>query len=303
MAFASGSQHGLRYIAEETFRTNPGSYAATKSLRNTGASIVLTKDTFVSNEIRSDRQITDLTHGAIRVGGDIPIEFSYGEYDALLAAALGGAWTNNVLKAGKVLTSFQFERAFTDITQYGKFVGCMLNTVSMSIPANAKITGSFGVIGANGSYSADPMYATPAASLTHRTYNSFAGEIEEGGSTIATITSIDWNLSNGMEALFVVGSNLTPEINVGRSNITGTLSAYFEDLSLLEKFINDENSSISIQIGDTENYYEIEFPNISYTGGDNPVNGEGAIVLGMPFQALYDPTAESNIVITRYPSS
>ena len=303
MAFASGSRHGLRYVPEAVFRTDPANYTATKDLRYVSCTIGLTKDNFVSNEIRSDRQITDLTHGAQRVGGEIGIELSYGEYDDLFAQVLGASWTNNVLKAGTSLGSFQFERAFTDIAKYGLFKGCMVNTLSLSIPANAMVTGSFGIIGASGSYVSSAMYATPAASLTNSPFNSFSGEIEEGGVVIAIVTSINIQLTNNLEPLFVVGSDLSPAISSGRSNLTGTISAYFPDLTLIDKFINGTETSVTIQLGDTEDYYVFDMSRVKYTGADNPVNGEGPIVINMPFQALRDSSDASNIVITRYPSS
>jgi hypothetical protein len=43
-------------------------------------------------------------------------------------------------------------------------------------------------------------------------------------------------------------------------------------------------------------------PNVKYNGGQPDVSGDGAITLSMPFQALYDSTAASELVITRTPA-
>jgi hypothetical protein len=391
MAFAAGSYHGLSYIAETTFGTTPaGTYQA---LRHTNCSLALTKDGFQSNELRDDRQISDFRHGVLRVGGDIGIEFSYSEFDDMLEAALFGEWSDNVLKAGTTAKSFTMRRRFADILLDGFFTGCMVNSFNLSIPANAMVTGGFGLVGKSASYSGslhtvtitatnectsaedatvtvagvettvalttseddttevataiataldavsgytatsssavvtltypavDGVYAvsysagttgatatvgTPAvtdadASATHSPFDSFTGVLQENSSTIAVITSIELNLQNGLEPTFVVGSNSTPSITPGRSNLTGTVSAYFENKTLLDKFINETESSIELELGSTSNKYDIEIPRIKYTGGENPASGEGPIVINMPFQALYDSGEGTNLKITRTP--
>lgn len=298
MAFSAGSYHGLNYIAEVTFGTTPA--GTPTALRHTSCSLVVTKDGFQSNELRSDRQISDFRHGVIRVQGDIGIEFSYGEFDSLLEGALFSTWDTNVLVAGTTAKSYTLKRRFEDITVEGTFTGCMINTLSLSIPANAMVTGSFGIIGKDGSY-ASSLSTTPTASQTHSPFDSFTGSITEGGSDIAVVTSIELSLNNGLEPAFVVGADTTPQIVPGRSNLTGTVSAYFENETLLDKFINETESAIVLSLGGATASYEIELPRIKYTGGDNAVSGEGPIVINMPFQALYDSTDETNITITRTP--
>ena len=304
MSFAAGSYHGLRYIVESEFGTTPATPTMIE-LRHTSCGIALSKDGFQSEEIRSDRQISDFRHGVKRIQGDIGIEFSYGEFDTILEAALFGEWSSDVLTNGVTAKSFTFERAFTDIDQYGVFTGCMVNNMSLSIPANAMVTGSFGIIGKGGSYSATTLDASPTESQTHAPFDSFSGSLKSGdkgsgGTDIATITSIDLSIENGLEPAFVIGSDTTPQITPGRCNITGAVSAYFEDLTMLNRFINETESMLELQLGSTSNYYTILIPRIKYTGGDNPANGEGPLMLNMPFQALAH-TTDKTIKITRVP--
>lgn len=300
-AFATGGFHGLAYVPEVTFGTTP-STPTMVSLRHTSCGLVLNKDSFQSEELRSDRQIADLRHGTFQVGGDIGFELSYGEFDTFMEAALFGTWATNVLKAGTTEKFFTIEREFADITQYGVFTGCYMNTFNLSIAANAIITGSFSVVGKGASYSGTPLDASPTASQTASPFDSFTGTLEEGGATIGVITSIDLTLENGIEPTFVVGSNSSARNVAGRSNVTGTVTAYFEDASLLNKFINETESSISLTLGDgLSESYVIELPRIKYSGGDNSVSDEGPIEISMPFQALRDDTEETNIKITRIP--
>ena len=53
---ASGANHGLRYVKEATPWVTPASPVMIE-LAHTGCSLGLTRDTFTSNALRSDRQI------------------------------------------------------------------------------------------------------------------------------------------------------------------------------------------------------------------------------------------------------
>ena len=306
MAFSAGSYHGLRYVAEGSFGATP-STPTMIALRHTSCGIALSKDSFQSNEIRSDRQISDFRHGVKRVQGDIGIEFSYGEFDPWLEAALFEDWDNNVLKNGTKTKSFTVERAFTDIAQFGVFTGCMVNSFSLNIPANAMVTGSFGIVGKAGTYSGSALDAEPTGSQTESPFDSFTGTLKSGdansgGADIATITSVDISVENGLEAAFVVGSDTTPQITPGRCNITGSVSAYFEDLTLLNRFINETESMLELKLGGATKNYTILLPRIKYSGGDNGVSGEGPLMLNMPFQAIAHAT-DATIKITRVPAT
>lgn len=306
MAFASGAFHGMRYIKESTFGVTPPT-PQMKNLRHTSCSLVLSKDSFQSQELRSDAQISDLRQGNKQAQGDIGIEFSFGEFDEFLAAAVRSSWTpsseitgaSSVLKAGTTMQSFTLERVFGDIQQYETFTGCRVNTFSISVQPNAMVTGTISIVGKNIGFSDSPLSASPIASQTAPPFDGFSGTLEEGGEKIAVVTGIDLSIANSLEAAFVIGEDSAEDIIAGRINITGTISAYFENMDLLEKFVNETETSLSFGLGNWQdgNSYQFHLPRIKYSGGDNPVDGEGPITLSMPFQALYDPCAKTNIIV------
>lgn len=303
MTFATGGFHGLRYVPEATFGSTPATPAMVK-LRHTACSLILSKETNQSAELRDDRQISDFRHGTQKAGGDIDFEFSYGEYDPILESALFGTWASNVLKAGVTAKSFTMERAFTDIGQYGVFTGQIVDKFTFDVKPNAIITGKATMLGKGASYSATPLAASPTASQTNLPFDSFTGTIKEGGSAIATVTALELSLDNGLQAAYVVMSNQALAVIPGRSNLTGKLSAYFQDLTMLNKFINEVESSVEFTLGNgTTKSYTFTLPRLKYSGADNGAKDEKGIVLDMPFQALVDPTTGTNIEITRIPGA
>lgn len=87
MPAASGVFKQLAYKVESTYGTAPGASGA-QSLRRVTSDINLTKDTYQSNEIRTDQQMQDMRHGVRRVAGTINGELSPGTYADFMAAAL-----------------------------------------------------------------------------------------------------------------------------------------------------------------------------------------------------------------------
>ncbi len=302
MAIASGSRHRLAVIAESTYGTTPTT-PAFKSLRHNSCNIGLSKDAVESEEIRGDRQITCFRHGNKSVGGDIEGELVYGEYDSLIEAALCGTWTSDVLKAGTTRRSFTIERTFQDITQYIRYTGCEVNTLSISIAPNSMVGVSFGFIGKDQSIAQTAIASSTYSVLTDTCqFDSFTATINEGGSPIALVTEAEITLENGIEPQFVVGSSTTLRPSIGRCNVTGSITVYLEDQAMLTKFQNETESSLDMTLTDPDgNTFQIEIPKLKYTSGQPDVSGEGSVTVSMDFQAIYDSVDASNIVITRNP--
>src|SRR5574343_124665 len=83
---AAGVFKQLTYKAEATYGTAPGQ-ASAQALRRVTSSLDLAKETYQSNEIRTDLQMLDFRHGVRSVQGTIAGELSPGTYKDFFAAA------------------------------------------------------------------------------------------------------------------------------------------------------------------------------------------------------------------------
>jgi len=313
---ANGSRHSLFAVKEATYGTTPTD-PALDLVRITGTTLGLAKDSLQSEEIRSDRQIADFRLGANQVGGAINFELSYGSFDQLLQAVLLSAdWEVDTpatgtqqIKAASTRASFTLVRNFADVETADKpyyvYRGVELTSMQLTISANSMITGSFTVVGQSQSLVTDltglgtPSY--PTASTTSP-LDSFTGTLKEGGVIIAVVTEISMTLQNGIEPRYVVGSKNSIKPSVGRSNLTGQITAFFEDSTLVEKFLNETDSSLEFDLPDgAGNVQKYRIPRIKYTGGQPDVSGEGPITLAMPFQAVLDASEGTNFFIERTP--
>lgn len=81
----------LSKVREATFGVTPAT-PAFKEVRNTSSSLNANPQTVVSNEIRSDRQVSDLILVGLQAGGDIGGELSFAAFDDDFEEALQSTW-------------------------------------------------------------------------------------------------------------------------------------------------------------------------------------------------------------------
>jgi hypothetical protein len=390
--FAAGSQHGLRYgVQGSGFGT-----AATDliSLRHTSCSIVpFKRDGKESEELTTERQITDIALGTKKVGGDFGYELSYGELDAMIEAMLGGTWaaayaltaqtieinktskklirasgdwaadgaqvgdfvvlagstttandatygpvtavsaleltiasaafdtsesgsgtqtlTTTTMKLENGVTSryFTFERAFTDITQYGVFQDLQIDKWTLEAKLEQKIKGKFSAIGSGVvSYSGTPVDASPTASQENNPFESFDGILKVTGSPLAVVNGLDLSADNQGEADYVIlndGDATAAQMNQGRFKLTGSLDLYFADLTLHTPYLAGQEATLDVFLGTPVDglAYRIYLPRIKYTALEDSVSNDKRISTKATFQALRESTTNKTIQIWRFPGA
>lgn len=289
MSFAQGSRSGLSYVVESSYGTTPGSPSMIAIPLNSH-SLELMKDGIESAEIRDDRMVDVFRHGNKKVQGDIEVDFRADDYDDLLESAFFGQFTTaGVLKAGVTPQYLSMEDRALDINQYRLFTGCAVNTFNLTVATNSMIKAKFGMVGKDMAVSGSSVDAVVTAGSGNKAFDSFTGTITEGGSGIATVTSVELNIDNGLNHTFVVGASTSPQLEYGRAKVSGTIQAYFADATLITKFVNETESALvfSLTDGATGNTYTFTVPRIKYSGANVPLAGEGSRVVSLPFVGLY----------------
>lgn len=346
---------------------------------NPGVSLALTKDSFTSEEVRSDRQTEDLRHGAKQVGGDLPAPLKYSDFDTPLEGALFGNWTtttttttsttinitnanqlvyaggwvgytaygyitvsgssktanNGVFRiesvtgttltigygattteaAGSEITvamrsslpngttehAYTVEVGYADIGQYHQFTGVRFNGWSVSVPPNGMCTNSFSVLGESMVTSTTTLDSSPTAASSNDAMSGIdCGVIYEGGSAIAIVTAVNWDTTNNLNPKFVIGSTSVKTVTAGRFGCTGSLTVLFQNSTMLNKFINETESSLWLVLTDPDsNKMSVDLPRIKYSTGTPTAAGEGNFELTMDFTALRDPNSGHTMILSK----
>jgi hypothetical protein len=172
--------------------------------------------------------------------------------------------------------------------------------LSVALAPNAMVTGTFGIVGKDMVISSTEK--TQDAATGAAPFDSYSGDLEIGGSVAAIVTAMDFTVTNGFAPTFVVGDDSAPSLEVGNAVVEGSISAYFEDASLLNRFINETETSLKVTVGDNEgtpNTMEFFFPRCKINSADVGVDGPTSRVIALSFVALRDETEETNLRITR----
>ena len=308
MAFAQGSRSRLAFGVESTFGTAATSYT---NLPFNSHSLNLSKERVAGNEIQPDRMPRVDRHGNKSVAGDITVDLRDTAYDDLIESAMLSTFNvSGEIKVGQTPKFLTLEDYAADIdpgTVAGSarlFTGCAVSTMGISMAPNQMVTATFGMVGKDMTIS-DTEKSVDAAGVGEP-FDAYSGSLLiadvdgiGGASALSIVTSVDFTVTNSFAPTFVVGDDSAPQLEFGRAEIEGTITAYFEDGSLVNRFLNETESAIQVSVADpSANTMTFLFPRVKFNAADIPVDGPTSRVVTLPFVALYDDTELTNLKIT-----
>jgi len=181
-----------------------------------------------------------------------------------------------------------------------------VSSLAVSIRPNQMVTGTFSMVGKNMAISGTSVDPAKTVSSGNAPFDAYSGALSIGdaGGTLtaaAIVTGIDFTINNALAPTFVVGSSTTPQLEYGMATIEGTITAYFEDAALINRFLNETETALQIAVDDPTGAsdYTWLFPRVKINGADVPVDNPTSRIITMPFVALYDATEGTNLKLTR----
>lgn len=368
-----------------------------RELRFTNESLNYSAQTAVSEEIRSDRQVSDIIRTGVESGGDVGVELSFGAFDDLFEGMLYNDWTTELdsdatspadpgflvspspatisagspttgildlltvgafieisgstlspsndgfyrvtansgagsvsidppmpsagidsfrireshLRNGVTLKSFLLEKAFTDVSEFFTFTGMRVGTANISIAPGAILTGSFGFSGENATMQGTSIIA---GLLSPETIPVAANDVFNAVDNVGNVlidgavdpdvcfTEIAFDVENNLRFQPCIGQLESSGIGVGRTQISGTLSAYFTNRAFFERYLNFDTTAVSFSITDADgNTYLLDFPSVKFTNGEVVAGGNDEDVLvTIEFTAKRDPTLGFTMGMNRF---
>lgn len=298
MVKSQGSQSELR-IGKQTALGTP--QTALVELPFTSHNLSLQKTLLESGDIRSDRMVQNARHGNRSTSGETSFELRAADFDNILESAFFETINTGVLKNGATESFLTIEDAATDISEYSVYEDCLVSNFNMSIAPNQMVNCTASIVGTDMTHQAVTSDAdtTITAASGNEPFDSYNVTIlEGGGAASASVSAIDLSIDNGANPAFEVGSAEACGIETGRSRVSGTLTVYYENEIMIDKFINETESSLSIALTDGTNTYTFLLPRVKYNGADHPVQSEQSRFVTLPFIALRDDTEAASIKLT-----
>ena len=304
MAFAQGSRSSLSFVAEATFGTTPaGNFT---NLPFSTHSLNLTKDVLAGTDIQADRMARVNRQGNRQVGGDIVVDLRDGDFDLLLESAMLSAFPatgTQIIDVGTTPKFFSIEDYAADVDQARLFTGMSVSSMAISLAPNQMVATTFSMVGKDMTLGQTQKTQTAASGAAP--FDAYSGDISIGtvGSptAIAIVTALDFTLNNSYEATFVIGDDSAPSLEAGRAEIEGTLTAYFQDADLINRFINETETAIRVSVDNptSSTPYIFDFPRVKINSADVGVDGPTSRMITMSFVALRDSTTGTSLRITR----
>lgn len=215
------------------------------------------------------------------------------------------------LRNGTTLKSFLLEKEFSDIAEFFTFTGMRVGTANISIAPGAILTGSFGFSGENATVQGASIISGLTSPETipvaaNDVFNAVdnVGNVLIDGAVDSTVcfTEIAFDVENNLRFQPCIGQLESSGIGVGRTQISGTLSAYFVNRTFFERYLNFDTTSVSFSVTDAAgNTYLIDFPSVKFTNGEVVAGGNDEDVLvTIEFTAKRDPTLGFTLGINRF---
>ena len=299
---ADSNRVSLRYVKEVTPGVTPN--AALQEVRMTGESFSGSRTSISSNEIRADRNISDLVTTAENASGSLEFELSPGSYDDFLAAAVGGVWDNDVLVNGINEDYFTFEKFFQDINKRERYFGCAVSTFNLSCQTGSMVTGSFEFMGFGqedvtapvGNGTVNPPTTTPIYNLTTDMTSFKVNGVEYADG----LTNFSLNVNANLRSKPVIGSKYST-IGFGSLAITGDWQSYFTNANpVLDIYKNETAVAVEFTFSKGGKSYKVELPKVKFGSKEHVAGGINQDVeLNMTYQAILDGTVGGMIRITR----
>ena len=192
-----------------------------------------------------------------------------------------------------VSRKFAFEEYSADVNVTRLFKECRIGGYRLTLPATGIARVEFSVLGRDMEVLTGPdapFFTAPTAATTTGSLAAVNGLLRVNDTAVGVVTGIDIAHDLSATADAVVGQNFVPEIFLGRNNVNGTVTAFFENATLINNFTNEDEVSILAMLT-TSNAADADamaifLPRVKFGGADRQTAGEGGQVITMPFQAL-----------------
>jgi hypothetical protein len=255
-----------------------------------------------ANNSRNYR-ITNLTATVMTVG--TAATGAVGMPEAVVAKAAGDSVTCTVVggkafvpMTGHTSDAYTFEKWFQDIAQSERFIGVRIGSVRLSLPATGMATVSFGLIGTNTAEGTAEYFTAPTALNEAGLTAAVNGFLRVGGADVALVTGMELSVELGIGGEPVVGSNTIPALFYGRTRITGSLTAFFEDATLRDLFRDETEAAIEVVLTTnntvTADFISFVMPRVK-AGGASKNDSDQGVIQTIPFTALLNTAGGSTV--------
>lgn len=255
--------------------------------------------------ITGTRNPVEPIKGNLSVEGSIVVPVGLQDVGWWLKAMFGAPTTTGTTnythkyKIGNAQPSLVLQKGFTDAGKYYLYKGCKISTLKMSFGGDGELTASMDILGAT-EEAGTTTYDAAATTVPLQRLNNFQASIKEGGTAISTVLSGELNINFGLDGdSYVIGAGGTRgDIPEGIVTVSGSLKTLFTDTSLVDKGINNAESSLELSLSlDANNSLTFTVPELFYEHNTPPLSGPAGVVAELNWKGFYANGADASAIV------
>lgn len=208
-------------------------------------------------------------------------------------ASIGKSLILPSTQATNVNRKFGIEHYHADLDMYKLFTEVRFGGFNINMPAAGNCTVEHMVRGRwqeEATGGSAPFFASPTAETTTGIFNAVNGLLRVGGTVVGVVTGLTINMNRNPESNPVVGQKFHPEIHIKRAIVTGQITAQLKDGTYFSQFRNETEVDLlaylttTVAVDTPANVFYL--PRLKFTGAANPLTGEAAQTITLPYEAL-----------------
>jgi hypothetical protein len=204
--------------------------------------------------------------------------------------------TGSLCSTVSILTWYRGKCGTVD--KYVVTKGVEFTGFSFEVAVNAQVTGSFPLLGRSQDFKGLPAGSTFAPDTTTRAFSGVDGKVLVDNTIEAFITSATLTNDNEASSQYELGDKAVSFIERGRATNTVSMSGFMEDTDLIERFVNEVETSIAIVLNGLDGSMSFTYPKSFLTAATPDIAGPTSITQTLEATATGSST-QSSVVIQR----
>jgi hypothetical protein len=192
---------------------------------------------------------------------------------------------------------FTLEEYFSDLTKNELYTDCKVNTATINVPSTGNATISFDIVSLKRTLGSASTLTDSGGDTTTTVMGAVTGAIFANGTKLDNVTSASITITSNITQESVIGTNYSPDHNLGKISVSGTFTAMFDSTTIQTIYDNETNIAFILILADdgtaTANVMSFIIPKITITD-DAPDDGEKVIIRTYPFVAEFNGDGGNN---------
>ena len=306
MSQAMGVYSGVRFIPETTLGVTPDS-GTVYSLPFNSCTVAAEQNRTTPETMTGRRDPVEPIMGNINVSGGLTVPLDANAFGWILAMAFGNPTTTSagtglyqhVFKPGRTQPSISLEKAFSN-GDYFVNTGVKISSMGFSFGGDGELTVDVQMLGCNETISDAPI-SDEVEDVELDRFNNFQAALKIDNASVAVATELTLDVGFGLdeEGYAIGGGGFRSRINEGLLELSGNLTAFYDDDTYIQKAMNSTITALQIKLTKGSNSLQIDLPEVQFPRRSPTIEGSAGIMQELEYGAFYKSNAlETSIQFT-----